>query len=130
MTGHIVDSRPHDMLERHSRISRRRVAMFGALPVELALWWTQIQQAAAAESLEPGAFDDWLGPAGRARKALLGLACPARGHPTSRSKPRPPSARPSSPKPSTRPVKSPASPNPKHKKGRKVSLPALSGLAH
>jgi hypothetical protein len=57
------DPRPRDMLARHARISRARVARFGALPEDLAVWWSQIQQAAAAEGLDPGTFEDWRGPA-------------------------------------------------------------------
>lgn len=58
----IVDPRPADMLARQATISRRRVALFGAMPENLEAWWSQIQQAAAAESLEPGTLADWKGP--------------------------------------------------------------------
>jgi hypothetical protein len=57
------DPRPKDMLERHSRISRRRIGMFGAMPDDTGAWWSQILQAATAEGIDPGSFEDWRSPA-------------------------------------------------------------------
>lgn len=74
------NSRPKAMLERHARISQRRVAMFGLVPDDLELWWFQIQQAATVEGIEPGAFEDWRSPAP--------AATPPR--PVGASEPRPP----------------------------------------
>ena len=84
MTGRIVDPRPADMLERHARISRRRVAMFGLVPDDLELWWFQIAQAATVEGIDPGAFEDWRGPAPAATSP----------RPVGASEPRPPAPTP------------------------------------
>lgn len=63
------DPRPAEMLERHRRISRRRVGLFGGTPDNLEVWWSQILQAAAAEGLDPGTIEDWKGPNAEPRGA-------------------------------------------------------------
>ena len=74
------DLRPKAMLERHARISRRRVGMFGLAPDDVDVWFHQLQQAALAEGLDVGTIEDWKGP----------NADPRPARPVGASVPRPP----------------------------------------
>lgn len=56
------ESRPAEMLARHSVISRRRAGLFGPMPPDTESWWVEIQQAATAEGLDPGRLEDWAAP--------------------------------------------------------------------